>query len=272
MKKWYKLCPFCWEEIREIAKKCRFCGEFLEEEKEVQYEHRCECWAIVEEWDERCQRCGSKLDWWNAKVSNWNQNNKSKPSGWQTFAIVISCIFWLLFFYVASSPELSSKVNKQIDDVIHWNTYEPESLEVYYCRWAWNTQWDADLHTDNLFKSDPAWWWWFTDSEWQTHKNDISKMYNNCLNHKTSIKNDIKTYWYVMNKVNIDEQILAYCVGNRKYLEVNAEKISAGQTWWVTDFTPSISVKDTSYIVDSVKSCVVELQNNPKWFTNNMRK
>lgn len=31
MKKWYKLCPYCWEEIKEIAKKCRFCGEFLEE-------------------------------------------------------------------------------------------------------------------------------------------------------------------------------------------------------------------------------------------------
>jgi len=35
MKKWYKLCPYCWEEIKEIAKKCRFCGEWLSDDKET---------------------------------------------------------------------------------------------------------------------------------------------------------------------------------------------------------------------------------------------
>lgn len=34
MKKWYKQCTYCGEEIRVIAKKCRFCWESLENEEE----------------------------------------------------------------------------------------------------------------------------------------------------------------------------------------------------------------------------------------------
>ena len=29
MKKWYKLCPYCWEEIKNAATKCQYCKEFL---------------------------------------------------------------------------------------------------------------------------------------------------------------------------------------------------------------------------------------------------
>lgn len=33
MKKWFKICPYCWKEIRIKAVKCQYCLKFLEEEK-----------------------------------------------------------------------------------------------------------------------------------------------------------------------------------------------------------------------------------------------
>lgn len=161
-------------------------------------------------------------------------------------------------------------ISKNVDNPEHWNINELESLEVYYCRWAWNIQWETDLRINKLFESDPAWWWWYTTSEQQTNRNNINKMYNNCLNYKNSIQDDIKTYWYIMDELQINKSTFSYCLWKRKYLEVKVEKI--WEVWWVTDFTPLVTVKDTSIVVDIVKSCVEDLNNNPKWLVKNMRK
>ncbi len=46
MTDWYKICPYCGEEIRKIAKKCRFCWEFLENEDNMTIIKRKRYWLI----------------------------------------------------------------------------------------------------------------------------------------------------------------------------------------------------------------------------------
>lgn len=249
MKKWYKECPFCANEIKEWAIKCQYCHERLNKEEIKEAPNNLE----------KSYRISKPMS--KEFIKKIDSSSKHKFHIRDTFRIIIWWIIMFLFIFLLYSSD---------NWMNNWNTDKSESLEVYYCRWAWNIQWETDLRVNKLFESDPAWWWWYTASEWQTHKNNINKMYNNCLNYKTSIENDIKTYWYVMNEIQIDESIFAYCLWKRKYLEVTVEKV--WEVWWVTDFTPSVTVKDTSIIIDTVKSCVEDLNNSPKWFVKNMRK
>lgn len=169
--------------------------------------------------------------------------------------------FLVIFLIILFSSIFLSWCNNYLDS--------GSSLEKYYCRWVWNLQWNSVVKTNKLFESDTAWWWWFTESEWGKHRNDINTMYNNCINYKSSIQNDIEKYGYLMNKLNIDENILAYCIWERKFLRSFNEPES-NQYDWVVKFTPSITIKDDSSISSSITSCYDELNKNPTLLTKNL--
>ena len=70
MTEWYKICPYCGEEIKEIAKKCRYCHEFLDEDikstKKEEKKYKCNgCWQLVNIWEKKCPWCWAKLSRWD---------------------------------------------------------------------------------------------------------------------------------------------------------------------------------------------------------------
>lgn len=147
--------------------------------------------------------------------------------------------------------------------------YKIEAVEVYYCRWAWNSQFDSNMFSSKTLET--MWEWWFTSEEWEKHNTAIDVMYKNCVNYKKDIRKDIEKYSYLEDSIKIDDSVLAYCLWEWKYLQAYSDAIDNKQyDWSVEKFSPSVVIKDDSFVFDVVKSCSENLAKNPKLFVNNI--
>ena len=101
MKEWYKLCPYCANEIKEWAIKCQYCWEFLNGTEKTERESK-ECPFCKNNVDVdaiKCPFCDEKL-WWekeNREIKNvvWYKNRRV----WIILILLINAFLLLKIIY-----------------------------------------------------------------------------------------------------------------------------------------------------------------------------
>lgn len=113
MKKGYKKCPFCANEIKEKAIKCQYCWEFLTEKEKIQCPF---CLNEIDDDVKKCPFCDEILDYEEKKetVKKGDKKTKEKNVGnpyplekrvwrkefWNRFAKAVGLIFVRVFVIV----------------------------------------------------------------------------------------------------------------------------------------------------------------------------
>jgi len=178
MKKWFKLCPYCANEIKEDATKCQYCKEYLDEdshesEKKVEYKKNWDKVELIEKWS-------SRRKWWLALVliipitgivrllvsivfrfiwtaayadAYWTAyDSYYSASSWtsliDTIRMAINWLLWMIsmFWLIWFMPWLAMllKKDKNYDSYIDLKTSELELEPVY----------QKEFRIDSLPKSD----------------------------------------------------------------------------------------------------------------------
>ena len=94
MKKWYKLCPYCCNEVKKDAIKCQYCKEFLnkEEKKECPF-----CMNKINKDASICPFCDEKLDMSinnTTKTNDWNVTRGNRILSYILDTIITYTFIW----------------------------------------------------------------------------------------------------------------------------------------------------------------------------------
>jgi hypothetical protein len=103
-----KLCPICSREIKQVARKCRFCGEHFQSEADFERPHGSDIWRdgnqLVMSWDAQlpyvCIKTNRPADVWLPRTVSWYPK-------WTLFLVPLGA---LVFFIVAGLLRKQAKI------------------------------------------------------------------------------------------------------------------------------------------------------------------
>ena len=113
MKKWYKLCPFCANEIKEWAIKCQYCMEFLNDKNP----------EIKKTWKDLSEKKGQK-DKQTKKIKSLNKTNIK----WFIIWLILICIF--SYFFIDLNNAVWYFRTNFSQTVIDWTTIFYNKAEI----------------------------------------------------------------------------------------------------------------------------------------------
>lgn len=165
----FKECPYCWNEIREKAVKCQYCGEFLEtsEEvsakkastkgKELQIQNLPDKWSLLNERQKEVLIKNFPLTWWYKVVVFFFP--------WIFLLYARRYRLYILLLITSFIPGLNVIVGlvARILICVNWESlcYSKSAINMKRTLLQYRKQWDKDDsdYDDSEIYGHVSWWW-----------------------------------------------------------------------------------------------------------------